>query len=116
MLLGVKVVGVKNGKSASYEVRQKLSSDWPLVQAAVAFTLEEGKARNVQVVLGHVAPTPLVSEAAARAAGPTPYRLRPRPALKVKNRTQPVQVYEVDWLKPGGSQQRQGTGSLEVTS
>src|SRR5262249_20713485 len=66
MLLGVKVVGVKDGKSASYEVRQKLSSDWPLVQAAVAFTLESGKARNVQIVLGHVAPTPLLSEAAAR--------------------------------------------------
>jgi len=67
MLVSVKVNGVKGGKSASYEVRQKLSSDWPLVQAAVALELAGGKAKNVRVVLGHVAPTPLLSEAAAKA-------------------------------------------------
>ena len=55
--------------NASYEVRQKEASDWPLVQAAVAFHLEQGSklAKGVRVVLGHVAPTPLVSEAAAKA-------------------------------------------------
>jgi len=67
MVVAVKVNGVNGGKSASYEVRQKLSSDWPLVQAAVAMELAGGKAKNVRVVLGHVAPTPLVSEAAAKA-------------------------------------------------
>src|SRR5262249_453361 len=54
-------------KSASYEVRHKQSYDWPLTQAAVAFKLSGGRATNVRVVLGHVAPTPLVSEAAAKA-------------------------------------------------
>jgi xanthine dehydrogenase YagS FAD-binding subunit len=53
--------------SASYEVRHKQSYDWPLTQAAVAFKLDGGRATNVKVVLGHVAPTPLVSEAAAKA-------------------------------------------------
>src|SRR5262249_35116814 len=47
------------GLNASYEVRQKQSYDWPLVQAAVAFQYD-GKAKGVKIVLGAVAPTPLV--------------------------------------------------------
>jgi xanthine dehydrogenase YagS FAD-binding subunit len=57
----------KGLKNASYEVRHKQSYDWPLVQAAVAFKLEDGKASDVKIVLGHVAPTPHVAEAAAKA-------------------------------------------------
>jgi xanthine dehydrogenase YagS FAD-binding subunit len=55
--------------NASYEVKQRETNEWPLVQAAVAFHFEkDGKtAKGVRVVLGHVAPTPLVSEAAAKA-------------------------------------------------
>lgn len=53
--------------SASYEVRHKQAWDWPLVQAAVAFKLDGSKATNARVVLGHVAPTPHVAEAAAKA-------------------------------------------------
>jgi xanthine dehydrogenase YagS FAD-binding subunit len=53
--------------NASYEVRHKQSYDWPLVQAAVAFNLEGGKASKAKIVLGHVAPTPHISEGAARA-------------------------------------------------
>jgi xanthine dehydrogenase YagS FAD-binding subunit len=67
MVLSIKFSLGKDQKSASYEVRQKLSSDWPLVQAAVALNLDGGKAKNVRVVLGHAAPTPIVSEAAAAA-------------------------------------------------
>jgi xanthine dehydrogenase YagS FAD-binding subunit len=52
-------------KNASYEVRHKQSYDWPLVQAAVAFDQDGGKAKDVKIVLGHVAPTPLLSEEAA---------------------------------------------------
>lgn len=54
-------------RSASYEVRHKQSHDWPLVHAAVAFKVTNGKATGVKVALGHVAPTPLVSEGAAKA-------------------------------------------------
>jgi xanthine dehydrogenase YagS FAD-binding subunit len=55
--------------NASYEVKQKETSDWPLVQASVVFHYEQGGkvARGVRIVLGHVAPTPLVSDAAAKA-------------------------------------------------
>ena len=58
-----------NLNNAHYEVRQKQSSDWPLVQAAVAFQGGRGgqNATAVKIVLGHVAPTPLISEAAANA-------------------------------------------------
>jgi xanthine dehydrogenase YagS FAD-binding subunit len=65
VLLSVTLNDVRDGKSASYEVRHKQSYDWPLVQAAVAFS--GTKATGVKVVLGHVAPTPLVSEEAAKA-------------------------------------------------
>ncbi|MFL5340823.1 MAG: molybdopterin dehydrogenase, partial [Gemmataceae bacterium] len=54
-------------KNASYEVRHKQSYDWPLAQAAVAFQLNGNRATKVNIVLGHVAPTPLVAEAAAQA-------------------------------------------------
>jgi xanthine dehydrogenase YagS FAD-binding subunit len=54
-------------KNASYEVRHKQSYDWPLVQAAVAFKYEDNKATDVRIVLGHVAPTPYIAEAAAKA-------------------------------------------------
>ncbi len=52
--------------SASYEVRHKLSYDWPLVQAAVAFSNNGGKVSNARVVLGHVATTPYIAEAAGK--------------------------------------------------
>lgn len=67
VLLSVAVPAVKDRTSGHYEVRQKVSSDWPLVQAAVAYVKDGTKATKVKVVLGHVAPTPLVSEAAAAA-------------------------------------------------
>jgi xanthine dehydrogenase YagS FAD-binding subunit len=54
-------------KNASYEVRHKQAYDWPLVQAAAAFEISELKVANPRIVLGHVAPTPLASEAAAEA-------------------------------------------------
>lgn len=60
-------IPVRNGRSASYEVRHKQSHDWPVAQAAVAFSGAAGKATDVRVVLGHVAPTPLLCEAAAKA-------------------------------------------------
>jgi xanthine dehydrogenase YagS FAD-binding subunit len=55
--------------NASYEVRHKQSYDWPVAQAAVRYHVEQGKnaAAGVRIVLGHVAPTPIVSVAAAKA-------------------------------------------------
>jgi len=59
-------IDCKGQKNASYEVRHKQAYDWPLVQAAVAFQLKDGKASDVKVVLGHVAPTPLFAADAAK--------------------------------------------------
>lgn len=58
----IPMAGLKN---AVYEVRQKQSHDWPLVQAAVSFRMNNGRANQVKIVLGYVAPTP---HAAAKAA------------------------------------------------
>ena len=67
MVTAVTIPYTPKRANASYEVRHKQSYDWPLVQAAVAFELDGGKAKNAKVVLGHVAPTPYVSAAAAKA-------------------------------------------------
>jgi xanthine dehydrogenase YagS FAD-binding subunit len=55
--------------NASYEVRHKQAYDWPVAQAAVSFRIKSGSkaAEGVRIVLGHVAPTPLVAESAAKA-------------------------------------------------
>jgi xanthine dehydrogenase YagS FAD-binding subunit len=57
-----------NYHSGTYEVKQRETNEWPLVQAAVAYHTEmNGKvAKGVRVVLGHVAPTPVVSDGAAK--------------------------------------------------
>lgn len=56
--------GTANG---AYEVRQKQSYDWPLVQAAASYSVAGGTASEVSIVLGHVAPTPMLVPAAAKA-------------------------------------------------
>jgi xanthine dehydrogenase YagS FAD-binding subunit len=60
-------IPVRGQANASYEVRQKQSYDWPLAQAAVAFQRDGERVTGVRIVLGHVAPTPQLSEGAARA-------------------------------------------------
>ncbi len=57
-----------NGKrNATYEVRDRGSLNWPLTAAAVAFSLNNGVAEDVRIVLGHVAPTPWDAPEAAEA-------------------------------------------------
>ena len=62
-------IPVRGLNNAAYEVRQKQSSDWPIVQAAVSFMGGRNgeKATGVKIVLSQVAPTPIVAEAAGRA-------------------------------------------------
>ncbi|HJZ59534.1 MAG TPA: xanthine dehydrogenase family protein subunit M [Gemmataceae bacterium] len=69
ILVSVKIAppGGRWPSNASYEVKQRETNEWPLVQAVATFTLDGKVAKNARVVLGHVAPTPLVSEAAAKA-------------------------------------------------
>ena len=65
MVVSVSIPGAAT-KNASYEVRQKQAYDWPVAQAAVSMKLADGKASDVKIVLGHVAPTPHVALAAAK--------------------------------------------------
>lgn len=58
--ISVPASGAKNG---TYEVRTRQGLDWPIVTASVVL------GSNAKVVLGHVAPTPHVSDAAAKALG-----------------------------------------------
>lgn len=62
-------IPVRGLNNAAYEVRQKQSSDWPIVQVAVAFAGGRNgeKATGVKIVLSHVAPTPIIADGANRA-------------------------------------------------
>ena len=51
--------------SATYEVRQSEGPDFPLAAAAASLRLEGGVVREARIVLGQVAPTPWISQAAA---------------------------------------------------
>ena len=52
-------------KSATYEVRQREALDWPLAAASVMLKMSGGKVASARVVMGHVAPTPVMSKDAA---------------------------------------------------
>ena len=54
-------------KSATYEVRQKETMDWPLALAAVVLNLKAGKVSAAQVMMGAVAPIPWRSREAEAA-------------------------------------------------
>ena len=56
-------MGTHNG---TYEVREKAALDWPLVAASVSLKMNGGTIQTARVVLGHVAPTPWVAEAAGK--------------------------------------------------
>ncbi len=62
----IHVPAAANVKNATYEVRQKETLDWPFATASVALTMNSDKVDSARLVLGHVAPTPWVSEDAAK--------------------------------------------------
>lgn len=51
-------------RSAYGAVKEKQSHDWPLVEAAIRCTVQDGKMTHVRVGLGHVAPVPWRSDEA----------------------------------------------------
>jgi xanthine dehydrogenase YagS FAD-binding subunit len=61
------IVPTATVKTATYEVRQKEALDWPLAAAAVTLEMNGATVKSAKVVLGHVAPTPIDSAAAAKA-------------------------------------------------
>jgi xanthine dehydrogenase YagS FAD-binding subunit len=54
-------------QAGHYEIRQKEAFDWPLAVAAVTLTMNGTTVQSARVVMGHVAPVPWVSQAAAQA-------------------------------------------------
>jgi len=52
--------------NATYEVREKAALDWPLATASVSLKMNGGTIESARVVLGHVAPTPWVAQAAGQ--------------------------------------------------
>jgi xanthine dehydrogenase YagS FAD-binding subunit len=60
-------VPAPSGSNASYEVRQKQSHDWPLALCAAVVNQKDGKVESARIVLGAVAPVPIVAEAASKA-------------------------------------------------
>ena len=65
-------IPVRGMVNASYEVRQRLVTYWPLVQCSVAWAVNGGKTVDAKVVLSQVSPAPHVAEAAARAINGQP--------------------------------------------
>jgi xanthine dehydrogenase YagS FAD-binding subunit len=66
IVTGVRVAG-NDVQNATYEVRQREALDWPLASASVALKFAaRGLVRRATVVMGHVAATPWVSEAAGQ--------------------------------------------------
>jgi xanthine dehydrogenase YagS FAD-binding subunit len=53
--------------NATYEVRHGEGPDYPLAAAAAALKIEGGIVREAKIVMGHVAPTPWISEEASAA-------------------------------------------------
>ena len=54
-------------QSATYEVLELNGLDWPLAAAAASLEIDGGIVRSGRIVLGHVAPTPWISDAAMSA-------------------------------------------------
>ncbi len=58
--------------NSTYEVREKAALDWPLAAASVSLKMSGSTIQSARIVLGHVAPTPWVAEAAGQSlAGKT---------------------------------------------
>lgn len=62
----IHVPSAKGVRNATYEVRHKDALDWPLVTASVALTMKGSNVSKARIVLGHVGPTPVVAEEAAK--------------------------------------------------
>lgn len=67
ILTAIVVPPAAGRKSATYEVRQHASLDWPLAAAAVVLDAAADAVASARIVLGHVAPVPWPAPAAGSA-------------------------------------------------
>jgi xanthine dehydrogenase YagS FAD-binding subunit len=66
LLTHVILPAIASVRSASYEIRQKQSHDWPIATASVVLGLDGDRVRTARVVMGAVAPIPWRTQAAER--------------------------------------------------
>ena len=72
IVTGIFIPPLAGAKTATYEVRQKETMDWPLALAAVVLNLKGNKVSSARVLMGAVAPVPWRSaEAEAALVGKT---------------------------------------------
>jgi xanthine dehydrogenase YagS FAD-binding subunit len=72
VLTEIHVPLIEGSRNATNEIRQKEALDWPLATASVALKMRGTTIQSARVVLGHVAPTPWIAEAAGQSlAGKT---------------------------------------------
>lgn len=64
IITDILIPAAEGWRAAHYEIRQKAVFDWPLAVAAVALKTDGSKVQQARVVLGQVAPTPWLTEAA----------------------------------------------------
>ncbi|GAB4156410.1 MAG: hypothetical protein Tsb009_33370 [Planctomycetaceae bacterium] len=65
MISHIWVPNVNQQANATYEVLQMEGLDWPIASAAASLTIVAGLVHEATIVLGHVAPTPWIAQAAA---------------------------------------------------
>jgi xanthine dehydrogenase YagS FAD-binding subunit len=66
IVTSIEVPLTANLKSATYEIREREAIDWPLATASVALKMKGNTVEKGRIVLGAVAPTPHVAEAASQ--------------------------------------------------
>ena len=67
VITDITLPAAKGVENATYEIRQRMLFDWPLVTASVALKMKGKTIEDAVVVMGHVAPTPWRSSEAESA-------------------------------------------------
>jgi adenylate cyclase len=95
---GFQEIGVGMGMHTGEAIVGYIGSDRRSEYTAIGDTVNTSSRLESNALGGEI----LISDATAKAAH-SRYRLKPRPPIMVKNRQQPVNLWEVDWQKASGS-------------
>lgn len=95
---GLPEIGVGMGLHTGEVIVGYIGSDRRSEYTAIGDTVNTSSRLEANARGGEI----LISDATAKAAH-SRYRLKPREAIMVKNRQQPVNLWEVDWQKASGS-------------
>jgi adenylate cyclase len=95
---GFPEIGVGMGLHTGEVIVGYIGSDRRSEYTAIGDTVNTSSRLESNALGGEI----LISDATAKAAH-SRYKLKPREAIMVKNRQQPVMLWEVDWQKASGS-------------